>query len=44
MEYAIKNILQNNLKSRIYPRLTLRDDNLLALDVFGLEKYRLISS
>ena len=38
MTYAKRNILQNNLKSRIRPLQTKPNDQLIPLDAFGLEK------
>ena len=38
MNFAKRNILQNNLKSRIRPLLTKPNDPLIPLDAFGLER------
>ena len=38
MTYAKRNILQNNLQSRIRPLLTKPHDQLVPIDAFGLEK------
>lgn len=38
MTYAKRNILQNNLQSRIRPLLTKPNDQLVPIDAFGLEK------
>ena len=38
MSFAKRNILQNNLKSRIRPLLTKPNDPLIPLDAFGLER------
>ncbi len=38
MDYAKRNILQNNLKSRIRPLLTKSHNSLIALDALNLER------
>ena len=38
MIFAKRNILQNNLKSRIHPLNTKPNDPLVPLDAFGLER------
>ena len=38
MTYAKRNILQNNLKSRIRPLLTQPNDQLVPIDAFSLER------
>ena len=38
MTYAKRNILQNNLQSRIRPLLTKPNDQLIPIDAFSLEK------
>lgn len=44
MQYAKKNIIQNNLQNRIRPRLMQPNNPLIALDAFGLEKLTLFIS